>query len=94
MIQRREFIALLGGAAAAWPLAARAQQAAKIPTIGYLGSGSKDSENFRLAAFLRGLLDTGFAEGQNVRLEYRWAENQSNRLLEFATDGLARLHDR
>ena len=84
-MRRREFIALLGGVAAAWPLAARAQQPA-MPAVGYLSSGSKESEDFRISGFLRGLADAGFAEGRNIRIEYRWADNQAHRLPELAVD--------
>jgi putative ABC transport system substrate-binding protein len=85
MIKRRQFIAGLGSAAA-WPVAARAQQAA-VPVIGYLGSPSVVDEykNFTVP-FLQGLKETGYVEGQNVAVEYRWADNQYDRLPALAAD--------
>jgi hypothetical protein len=71
---RREFITLLGGAAAAWPLAARAQQPAKQPTIGYLGSSTALTQGQWTAAFSQRLRELGWIEGRNIAIEYRWAE--------------------
>ena len=81
---RREFITLLGGAAA-WPLSARAQQAS-MPTVGYLYAGSPGPSAPLIAVFLRSLAETGYVEGQNVRIEYRWAEGHYDRLPELARD--------
>jgi ABC-type uncharacterized transport system substrate-binding protein len=77
-LKRREFIAVVGGAAV-WPLAARAQQSA-VPVIGYVGTGSRESDAFRLPSFHQGLSESGYVEGRNLSIEYRWAEGDNNRL--------------
>jgi ABC-type uncharacterized transport system substrate-binding protein len=84
-IGRRNFLATLGGAAAAWPLAARAQQAA-LPVVGYLNSASPESDAPRLSGLRRGLNQSGYVEGRNLVIEYRWAGNQADRLPALAAD--------
>ena len=84
-MRRRDFLRLLGGTAAAWPVVARAQQTA-LPVIGFMGSESPDLYADRLRAFRQGLKETGFVEGQNVAVEYRWAQGQYDRYPEFAAE--------
>jgi len=88
-MRRRNFIALLGSAAAAWPLAARAQQAA-MPVIGILASRGPRDEPYLLVAFRQGLNEAGYVEGQNAAIEYGFAEGQYDRLAGLATDLVSR----
>jgi len=88
-IGRRELLAALRGAAAAWPLAARAQQAA-LPVIGFLSIGSQKEDDYLVTPFLQGLQEAGFVAGGNVAIEYRWAENRNDRLPTLAADLVGR----
>ena len=82
-LRRREFIAGLGGVAAAWPLAARAQQPA-IPVVGFLHNGAPEATWYYLPAFHKGLSEAGFVEARNIAIEFRWARNENGRFPELA----------
>ena len=92
-MRRRQFITLLGGAAAAWPLAARAQQAGKLPTIGFFSAGSAAALSNWVAALVRRLGELGWIEGRTVAIEYRWAEGRNERLAEIAAEFIQRKVD-
>ena len=85
-MRRRQFITLLGGAAAAWPLAAHAQRPGKLPTIGYLGSGTAATQGQWTAALMSRLRDLGWIEGRTIAIEYRWAEGRSERFADIAAE--------
>jgi len=85
-VRRREFIKFLGGTAAAWPLAARAQQSPPPPVIGFMNSGTAEGGKELRAAFSKGASEAGFIEGQNVTIEYHWGEGREGRLAELAAD--------
>jgi putative ABC transport system substrate-binding protein len=92
-MRRRDFITLLGGAAVAWPLTARAQQAGKLPTIGFLGVATPAAWNQWVAALVRRLRELGWIEGRNVAIEYRWAEGREERYAEMAAELVRRKVD-
>jgi len=85
-MRRREFITLLGGAAAGWPLAARAQQSGKLPTIGFLGATTASGASQWVIAFVQRLRELGWIEGRTMSIEYRWAEGRSERFTEIANE--------
>jgi len=92
-LRRRQFVALLGGAAAAWPLAARAQQPGMLPTIGYLGSATPTTQGQLVAAFVQRLRELGWIEGRTIAIEYRWAEGRAERAAEIAAELVRRKVD-
>jgi putative ABC transport system substrate-binding protein len=86
MMKRREFITLIGGVGAAWPLAARAQQPAKVPTIGFLGASTPSGQSKSVTAFVQRLRELGWIEGRTVTIEYRWGEGRNERFAEIAAE--------
>jgi len=89
-LRRREFITLIGGAAAAWPLAVRAQQPGKLPTIGFLGANTRLVDSQRLAGFVERLRELGWIENRTVAIEYRWGEGRNERFAQFAAEFVRR----
>src|SRR5436309_9101753 len=85
-MRRREFIMLLGGTAATWPGGTRAQQAGKLPTIGFLGTNTPSTQSQWTAAFVQRLRELGWSEGRNVAIEYRWAAGRTERFAEIAAE--------
>jgi putative ABC transport system substrate-binding protein len=92
-VKRREFITLLGGGAAAWPVAARAQQPGKLATVGFLGASSASGWSSWVAAFVQRLRELGWIEGRNLTIEYRWADGRNERAAEFAAEFVRRKVD-
>ena len=92
-IGRRAFITLLGGAVIAWPLAARAQQPGKLPTMGIIGSGTPATQSHWYAAFVQRLRELGWIDGRTVAVEYRWAEGRDERFAEIAAEFVQRKVD-
>src|SRR5262249_40400242 len=86
MMHRRAFVTLLGGAAAAWPFASRAQQPGKVPTIGFLGSGTPITAGAWVVVFAQRLRELGWIEDRTVKIDLRWAEGRNDRSAEIATD--------
>src|SRR5262249_41618072 len=85
-MRRREFIALLGSGAAAWPLVARAQQSGKLPTIGFMGQTTRSAAGEWTAAFVQRLRELGWIDGRNLAIEYRWGEGRNERVVEIAAE--------
>ena len=85
-MRRRDFITLIGGATAAWPLAGRAQQPGKLPTIGFLGANTRLVDSQRLAAFVERLRELGWIENRTVAIEYRWGEGRDERFAQIAAE--------
>src|SRR5258708_27257013 len=85
-LRRREWLAALGSAAVAWPLAARAQQMANLPTVGFLGAGSPTTADVWVSAFMSRLRELGWIEGRNIKIDVRWAEGRNDRSAEIAAE--------
>jgi putative ABC transport system substrate-binding protein len=92
-IERRKFLATLGGATAAWPRAARAQQTAKLPTVGYMGATTPSAQSQWTAAFIQRLYELGWIEGRTIAVEYRWTEGRTERAAEIAAAELRHAGD-
>jgi putative ABC transport system substrate-binding protein len=92
-VNRRTFISLLGGAVAAWPLAARAQQTGKLPTVGYMGATTPSAQSQWTAAFIQRVRELGWIEGRTIAVEYRWTEGRTERAAEIAAEFVRRKVD-